>query len=92
MGSGGQGIVFLSSRQGADGFTLPVAMKVFSPERFGSQAGYDDAMAFLPNTDALLLVTRESFTSRADTRAALALLEHRPLIGVVLNDCLDQPG
>ena len=54
--------------------------------------GYDDAMAFLPNTDALLLVTRESFTSRADTRAALALLEHRPLMGVVLNDCLDQPG
>jgi len=45
LGSGGQGIVFLSSRQGADGFTLPVAMKVFSPERFGSQAGYDCAMA-----------------------------------------------
>ncbi len=45
LGSGGQGIVFLSCRQGADGFTLPVAMKVFSPERFGSQAGYDDAMA-----------------------------------------------
>ena len=45
LGSGGQGIVFLSTRQGADGFRLPVAMKVFSPERFGSQAGYDDAMA-----------------------------------------------
>jgi serine/threonine-protein kinase len=45
LGSGGQGVVFLSTRRGADGFALPVAMKVFSPERFGSQAGYDEAMA-----------------------------------------------
>jgi serine/threonine protein kinase len=45
LGSGGQGVVFLSTRRGADGFALPVAMKVFSPERFGSQAGYEDAMA-----------------------------------------------
>ncbi|MEQ1829954.1 MAG: protein kinase, partial [Pirellula sp.] len=45
LGSGGQGVVFFSTRRGADGFALPVAMKVFSPERFGSQAGYDDAMA-----------------------------------------------
>jgi|GEM_PF-4176704 len=30
LGSGGQGSVFLSSTNGADGFTLPVAMKVFS--------------------------------------------------------------
>jgi eukaryotic-like serine/threonine-protein kinase len=45
LGSGGQGVVFFSTRLGADGFALPVAMKVFSPERFGSQAGYDDAMS-----------------------------------------------
>ena len=45
LGSGGQGVVFLSTRRGSDGFALPVAMKVFSPERFGSQAGYDEAMA-----------------------------------------------
>jgi serine/threonine-protein kinase len=45
LGSGGQGVVFYSTRQGADGFALPVAMKVFSPERFGSQAAYDEAMA-----------------------------------------------
>lgn len=45
LGSGGQGVVFYSERLGADGFALPVAMKVFSPERFGSQAGYDDAMS-----------------------------------------------
>ncbi len=45
LGSGGQGIVFLSTRRGAEGFALPVAMKVFSPERYGTQAGYDEAMA-----------------------------------------------
>ena len=45
LGRGGQGIVFLSTRRGAEGFALPVAMKVFSPERFGCQAGYNDAMA-----------------------------------------------
>ncbi len=31
LGSGGQGVVYLSRRNGADGFNLPVAMKVFSP-------------------------------------------------------------
>ncbi len=44
LGSGGQGVVFLSHRRGADGFTLPVAMKFFSPERFPKQAGYEHAM------------------------------------------------
>jgi serine/threonine protein kinase len=44
LGSGGQGIVFYSTRYGSDGFALPVAMKIFSPERYGTQAAYDDAM------------------------------------------------
>ena len=45
LGSGGQGVVFFSTRLGSDGFALPVAMKVFSPERFGTQAAYDEAMS-----------------------------------------------
>ena len=45
LGSGGQGIVFLSERIGADGFRLPVALKVFSPGRYGDAALYDEAMA-----------------------------------------------
>jgi eukaryotic-like serine/threonine-protein kinase len=44
LGSGGQGIVYLSKRKGADGFNLPVAMKVFSPERFPTEAAYMAAM------------------------------------------------
>ncbi len=45
LGSGGQGIVFLSHRRGTDGFALPVAMKFFSPERFTSQVAYEQAMS-----------------------------------------------
>src|SRR5688572_21608571 len=45
LGSGGQGVVFLSERRGADSFTLPVALKIFSPERYEDTRSYDDAMA-----------------------------------------------
>jgi len=44
LGSGGQGVVYLSQRRGADGFTLPVALKIFSPERFEDARTYDEAM------------------------------------------------
>lgn len=44
LGSGGQGVVFLSERRGADGFNQPVAIKFFSPERFATPLAYDKAM------------------------------------------------
>ncbi len=44
LGRGGQGIVYLSARKGADGFNQPVAMKVFSPERFANAEAYATAM------------------------------------------------
>jgi eukaryotic-like serine/threonine-protein kinase len=45
LGSGGQGVVFLSERKGADGFTLPVALKIFSPDRYRTPEDYDLDMA-----------------------------------------------
>lgn len=45
LGSGGQGVVYLTERRGADDFTLPVAIKIFSPERYESPADYDADMA-----------------------------------------------
>lgn len=45
LGSGGQGLVFLTERRGANGFTLPLAIKIFSPERFESVTHYNEAMA-----------------------------------------------
>ena len=34
LGSGGQGVVYQTELRGTDNFTLPVAVKIFSPERF----------------------------------------------------------
>ena len=44
LGSGGQGVVYLSERRGTDSFTLPVALKIFSPERYQDGRAYDEAM------------------------------------------------
>lgn len=45
LGAGGQGVVYLTERRGSDGFTLPVALKVFSPERYATPIHYDSDMA-----------------------------------------------
>ena len=44
LGRGGQGEVYLTEYRGTDEFTVPVAMKVFSPERYSDVRDYDDAM------------------------------------------------
>ena len=45
LGSGGQGVVYLCERLGADRFTLPVAVKFFSPQGYPDTAAYDESMA-----------------------------------------------
>jgi serine/threonine-protein kinase len=45
LGQGGQGVVFLSEHKGSEKFVVPVAVKVFSPERFASDSLYDDEMS-----------------------------------------------
>ncbi len=45
LGAGGQGVVYLTERRGSDSFTLPVALKVFSPERYANPIHYDSDMA-----------------------------------------------
>jgi len=44
LGAGGQGVVYLSTRRGSDSFTVPVALKFFSPERYESEGLYVEAM------------------------------------------------
>lgn len=44
LGKGGQGVVYLSERRGADGFTLPIALKIFSPARYRTAKDYELAM------------------------------------------------
>ncbi|MGV3608621.1 MAG: serine/threonine-protein kinase [Planctomycetaceae bacterium] len=52
LGSGGQGVVYLTSLRGTDDFTLPAALKIFSPERFEDAAAYDEAMQRIARTAA----------------------------------------
>lgn len=54
LGVGGQGVVFLSQRRGADGFTLPVAVKIFSPERYAETYEYEENMTRIARVSALV--------------------------------------
>ena len=44
LGRGGQGEVYFTEYRGTDGFTVPVAMKIFTPERYADARSYDQAM------------------------------------------------
>jgi len=44
LGVGGQGVVYLSERRGTDAFTIPIAIKIFSPERYRNVVEYEEAM------------------------------------------------
>lgn len=52
----------------------------------------DDALAFSPNVDALLLVVREGRTRKADVTRAVSVIEGVPLLGTVLNDASEPWG
>ncbi len=56
LGSGGQGVVFLSQRKGSDEFVLPVAVKVFAPERYETDYMYGEAMSQLARVAAKVSV------------------------------------
>jgi serine/threonine-protein kinase len=44
LGKGGQGLVYLCERQDTNRFSLPVALKVFSPESYGNAEEYAEDM------------------------------------------------
>jgi eukaryotic-like serine/threonine-protein kinase len=50
LGAGGQGVVYLTELRGTDFFTLPAALKIFSPERFEDGRSYDNAMQRIAST------------------------------------------
>lgn len=49
----------------------------------------DDALAFMPYADAVLLVVQEGTTTRDELQRALGLLQSSPIIGTVLNKSED---
>ena len=52
LGFGGQGVVYLSEGRGTDGFMLPVALKIFSPEKYPTQRAYDKTMTRVARVSA----------------------------------------
>lgn len=54
LGSGGQGVVYLTELRGTDIFTLPAALKIFSPERFEDERSYDEAMQRVARASACI--------------------------------------
>ncbi|MFM7519261.1 MAG: serine/threonine-protein kinase [Planctomycetota bacterium] len=59
LGAGGQGVVFLTTRKGTDNFTLPVALKIFSPERYETEAAYGEAMARIATVSARVALIQQ---------------------------------
>jgi serine/threonine-protein kinase len=75
VGRGGQGVVFFARREGADGFALPVALKVFSPEPYRTAAAYAEDMGRVAAVAARVaavqhenLVAVHDFTAHAGVR------------------------
>lgn len=62
LGKGGQGVVFLTQREGSDGFTLPVALKVFSPEHYRDAESYEEDMARIARTAARVALIQQDNT------------------------------
>ena len=54
LGTGGQGVVYLSERSGVEGFKIPVALKVFSPDRFDRPSAYAREMSRLAGVASLV--------------------------------------
>lgn len=52
LGSGGQGVVYLGEQRGTDGFTVPVALKIFDPSRHRDVHSYDEAMKHIAAVSA----------------------------------------
>lgn len=48
----------------------------------------DDSIAFIPHTDAVLMVIKEGGTRQDDVKRCLDLLRNAHVIGTVLNDCI----
>jgi serine/threonine-protein kinase len=52
LGKGGQGEGYLGEYRGTDSFTLPVAIKVFSPKGYSTDGKYGEAMAKIAEISA----------------------------------------
>lgn len=98
LGRGGQGVVYLSERRGADGFTVPIALKIFSPEHFDGAEAYERSMARVAKIAARVaqiqhdnLLDVQDFYDRNRIRVmAMEWVDGFDLRSLLSNDLLDR--
>ena len=78
LGRGGQGEVYLTEVRGTDGFTVPLAMKIFSPERYPGANAYRESMKRIASIAARIaliqhdnLLEVQNFFERSQIRIML---------------------
>ncbi len=59
LGAGGQGVVYLADRLGADGWEVPVAIKFFSPEPYATLEAYAEDMSRVAGVLARVAVIQQ---------------------------------
>ncbi len=59
LGIGGQGVVFLTECRGSDGFSFPMAMKVFFPWNYPSPEDYERAMQRIAHAASVVAQIRQ---------------------------------
>jgi serine/threonine-protein kinase len=83
LGEGGQGVVFLSKCCGYDDFAFPIALKVFSPERYRTEQDYEMAMRRIAHVSSLVAqIHHESLLD-------LHTFVHRDSIRMLLMEWID---
>ncbi len=93
LGKGGQGVVYLAERHGADGFTLPVALKVFSPEPYPDEDAYRRDMARIARVAArVALIQHDNLLDVHNfiDRGGVRVMEMEWLDGYDVRDLLSQ--
>ncbi len=98
LGAGGQGVVYLGERRGADDFTLPIALKFFSPERYDDAESYDVAMARIARVSAHVaqiqqdnLLDVQNFVDRSRIRVMeMEWIDGYDLSQLLTNDMLEK--
>jgi serine/threonine protein kinase len=94
LGSGGQGVVYLSQRRGIDNFTLPVALKIFSPERYENEQAYNQAMGHIAQVAAKVSQIQQDNLLDVHNwldRGRIRVMEMEWIDGFDLRDLLTNP-
>jgi serine/threonine protein kinase len=91
LGTGGQGAVYLARRLGTDGFSRPVALKVFSPEPYRDALDYQEDMGRIGQIAArVALIQHDNLLDIHDffERGGIRLMEMEWLDGYDLRQIL----